>query len=300
MPLDLKELEAELVWVDRKGTATPLTDVRRAYLEARLSPDGWRLAVSAGDPDSDIWNIWILDLTRGSWDRLTSGGLNWSPVWSSDGERLAFASNRSGSINTFWMPVDRSAPAEQLTKTDSWTSPLSWSPDGRTLFVQDQHAATGLDISRLSRDGERTLRPLLHTPANETAARLSPDGGWIAYQSDESGRNEVYVAAYPGPGGRSQVSVDGGTDPAWSRDGRELFYQGGGKMMSAAVETGPKFRAGVPNPLFELTNLDACDVAPDGKRFVMIRTRGDDAARSLAVVLNWFDDLKRRVSAGKR
>jgi serine/threonine-protein kinase len=300
LPQDPKELEAEIVWVDRKGAATPLTDVRRAYQELRLSPDGRRLAVSAqgGYPDFDIW---ILDLTRGSWDRLTSGGINYSPVWSSDGERLAFASNRSGSINTSLMPIDRSSPPELLTKGDVWTIPVSWSADGRTLVVEDQHAATGQDLSLLSMDGKGTLRPFVQTKANEASARFSPDGGWIAYESDESGRGEVYVAPHPGPGGRLQVSVDGGTDPAWSRDGRELFYLGGGKMMSVAVETGTTFRAGLPKPLFELKNLGAFDVAPEGQRFVMVRTPEEDAAsRSFAVVLNWFDDLARRVSAGKR
>jgi serine/threonine protein kinase/Tol biopolymer transport system component len=298
MPLDPKQREAELVWVDRKGAATPLTGVKRAYQGLRLSPDGRRLAVFAGYSESDIW---ILDLTRGSWDRLISGGINWAPVWSSDGERLAFGSNRNGPINTFWTPIDRGSPPEQLTKAETWTSPLSWSPDGRTLLIEQQLAATGFDVLLLSRDGERALRPFLHTTANETDARFSPDGRWIAYGSDESGRNEVYVTAYPGPGGRSQVSIDGGSTPVWSHDGRELFYQSSGKMMAAAIETQPKFRAGLPKPLFELTNLDEYDVAPDGQRFVMIRTREEDAApRTLSVVLNWFDDLKRRMSAQKK
>jgi len=298
LPLDPKEHEAELVWVDRKGVATTLTEVRRYYAEPRLSPDGQRLAVSAGDPDSGIW---ILDLARGSWDRLISGGINWEPVWSSDGARIAFASNRSGPINIFWTPVDRSAPAEQLTKALTWPSPLASSPDGRTLIIDEQPQATSRDISVLSLTGDRELRPFLRTPANETAARLSPDGGWLAYQSDESGRFEVYVMAYPGPGGRSQVSIDGGSAPVWSRDGRELFYRGGGNLMAVVVETRPRFRAGLPKSLFKLTNLGDYDVAPDGQRFVVVRTRGEEAApRSLAVVLGWFDDLKRRVPAGKK
>ncbi|MGH9388847.1 MAG: TolB family protein, partial [Vicinamibacteria bacterium] len=155
-------------------------------------------------------------------------------------------------------------------------------------------------IMLLSSDGERALRPLLSTPSNETVARFSPDGRWIAYQSDESGRDEVYLTAYPGPGGRSQVSTNGGIDPAWSRDGREIFFPSGGKMMAAAVETRPKLRVGLPKPLFDLTNLDEYDVSLDG-RFVFIRNRGDEAApKSLAVVLNWFDDLKRRLSAGQK
>jgi eukaryotic-like serine/threonine-protein kinase len=298
LPLDPKEGEAELVWVDRKGAATPLTDVRRHYGGPRLSPDGRRLAVAAGFSNSDIW---ILDLARGSWDRLASGGLNCCPVWSSDGAHIAFASNRSGPINTFWIPVDRSSPAEQLTKGPAWPRPLDSSPDGRALIIWGTPQATSNEISVLSLTGDRELRPLLRTPANAGAARLSPDGGWLAYQSDESGRSEVYVMAYPGPGGRSQVSTDGGSAPVWSRDGRELFYRGGGNLMAVGVETRPRFRAGLPKPLFKLTNLGDYDVAPDSQRFVMVRTRGEDAApKSLAVVLGWFDDLKRRVPAGKK
>jgi len=298
LPLDPKEREAELVWVDRKGIATTLNEVRRDYQGPRLSPDGRRLAVYTAPPDSSIW---ILDLARGSWDRLASGGLNWGPVWSSDGERIAFSSNRGGPINIFWMPVDRNSPAEQLTQALTWPIPDAFSPDGRTLIVEESPQAASFDISVLSLAGARELRPLLRTPANETAARLSPDGGWLAYQSDESRRFEVYVMAYPGPGGRSQVSIDGGSDPVWSRDGRELFYLAGGNLMAVGVETRPKFRAGLPKPLFKSTNLDQYDVAPDGQRFVMVRTRGEEAGpRSLAVVLGWFDDLNRRVSAGNK
>jgi hypothetical protein len=298
LPLDPKEAEADLVWVDRKGEATPLTEIRRTYAGPRLSPDGRRLAVAAGFSNSDIW---ILDLARGSWDRLASGGLNSTPVWSSDGAHIAFASNRSGPINTFWIPVDRSSPAEQLTKGLAWPRPLDSSPDGRTLVIWETPQATSNEISELSLTGDRKLRPLLllRTP-NETAARFSPDGGWLTYQSDESGRSEVYVMAYPGPGGRSQVSIDGGSAPVWSRDGRELFYKGGANLMAVGVETRPRFRAALPKLLFKLTNLGDYDVAPDGQRFVMVRTRGEDAApKSLAVVLGWFDDLKRRMSAGK-
>jgi serine/threonine-protein kinase len=299
LPLDQKEFETELVWVDRKGAATPLTDVRRWYAGPRLSPDGRRLAVYAGNAtDSDIW---VLDLARGSWDRLASGGINYEPVWSSDGAHIAFASNRGGPINVFFMPVDRSQPAEQLTKTLSWPHPADSSPDGRTLIIEDSPQATSSDISVLSLTGDRELRPFLRTPANEGAAKLSPDGGWLAYQSDESGRLEVYVMAFPGPGGRSQVSIDGGSAPVWSRDGRELFFQSGSRLMAASVEMRPAFRAALPKPLFKLTNLgEEYDVARDG-RFVMVRSRAEeDAPKSLAVVLGWFDDLKRRAAAGKK
>jgi hypothetical protein len=169
------------------------------------------------------------------------------------------------------------------------------------MLVEGQNPKTGSDISVLSLDSGRARRPFLFSPANEEAARFSPDDHWITYQSDESGRSEVYVTAYPGPSGRWQVSIDGGSSPVWSRDGRELFFRNRGKMMAAAVELQPKFHTGVPKPLFDSTSLGDYDVAPDGQRFVMIRTREEGATpRSISVVLGWFDDLVRRVPTSKK
>jgi eukaryotic-like serine/threonine-protein kinase len=296
VPLDPRERERDLVWVDRKGAARPLSDVRRAYVDLRFSPDGRRLAMTAGTPQSDVW---IYDLARNAWDRLTSGGINWSPVWSNDGERLAFCSNREGNIDLFWMPIDHSALPEPLAKTGAWTCPSSWSPDGRTLIVAT-NPGTGWDIAVLPPGGERRLHPFLKTAAHENGPRFSPDGRWLAYQSDDSGRPEVYVLPYPGPGGRSQVSTDGGSWPVWSRDGKELFFVSAGRLMAAAVETRPTFRARLPKPLFELGNLSdygGYDVAPDGTRFVMVRSLGPPPVRSrpLAVVLGWSADVTRRM-----
>jgi dipeptidyl aminopeptidase/acylaminoacyl peptidase len=300
--VDPRRFETEVVWVDRKGVAIPLSETRRAYAEIRLSPDGRRVAatIGAGVPNMDIW---ICDLARNSWDRLTSGGWNISPIWAPDGKRIAFASNRNGGANVFWMPVDGGQPPEQLTRGNAWLFPASFSPDARTLLLETQTAETGLDISVLSLDGDRKIQPLLQTPSSEGDALFSPDGRWIAYESDQSGRAEVYVTAYPGPRGRWQISTDGGGAPRWSRDGRELFYYSSGeKLMVAAVETRPEFHAGLPRPLFEMPNVRGYDVSSDGKRFIVIRPtlRPDSAPPSLAVVLGWFDDVKRRTAAGKK
>jgi serine/threonine-protein kinase len=296
VPLDSRPLERELVWVDRKGAARPVTDTRRQYRDVRISPDGSRLAMTAGGSETEIW---IYDLARGAWDRLTSGGINWYPVWSSDGERLAFCSNRDGFINPYWIPIDRSTPPERLATTSTWTCPTSWSPDGRTVILETQNPGMGYDLVALTLDGERRLHPLLETPANESGARLSPDGLFLAYESDDSGRSEIYVIPYPGPGGRWQVSTEGGSAPNWSRDGKELFFESSGRLMAVGVETQPAFRAGLPKPLFEATSLGAYDVAPDGDRFVMVRSLGPgQGPRTLSVVLGWFEDVTRRVQAG--
>ncbi|HEY6930166.1 MAG TPA: hypothetical protein VJA66_10855, partial [Thermoanaerobaculia bacterium] len=217
------------------------------------------------------------------------------PVWSPDGSRLAFASSQNGPLNTYWIATDRSAPVERVMKLESWQDPTSWSPDGKALLVEDQTPEGGFDISALSTEGDRKSVPLVHGSANEEGGQFSPDGHWIAYQSNESGRFEVYVTAYPGPGGRFQVSTDGGENPVWSRDGREIFFRRGKAMMAAPVDTRTKFQAGLPRALFDIAASEDFDVAPDG-RFVFVRLAGEKAPRSLAVVLGWFDDLKRRVA----
>jgi serine/threonine protein kinase/Tol biopolymer transport system component len=296
-PSDPRASERELVWLDQKGSTRLLTEVRRSYQQPRLSPDGHRLGVTAFDGTNS--DVWIYDLTRDAWEQLTSGGLNSSPVWSPDSKRIVFSSNRNGLINLFVVPTDRSASPEQLTRTNTWPFPLSWSPDGRTLLVEDSRGGNN-DLSELRLDGERTLRPILATPALEVDARLSPDGRWMAYHSNESGRFELYVAPYPGPGGRAQVSTSGGSSPVWSPDGREVFFQSGNKLMAAGIETTPELRAGVPKALFE-GSFEGFDITPDGQRFVLVRPAYPDLPPPpLVVVLGWMNDLERRAPAGKK
>jgi Tol biopolymer transport system component len=298
-PRDSRRLQFELVWLDRKGSASALTEGLRAYEEVRLSPDGRFLAAVVGDQELDIW---LLDLARGSWERLTSGGLNSNPVWAPDGKSIAYASNRGGTINPFRMAVDRSRPPEQLAKADEWIFPVSFSPDGRTLLLLTQTAETHTDISVLTLDGDGKPRPFIQTPATEENPRFSPDGRFVAYDSDASGRPEVYVAAYPGPAGRWRISTEGGFNPQWSRDGRELVYSSGAKVMAVTIETRPQFTAGVPRLLFERQDLlGNVDVASTGQRFVGIRRPSrEEGPASLTVVLNWFDDLRRRMAAEKK
>jgi serine/threonine-protein kinase len=190
--------------------------------------------------------------------------------------------------------------------------PNSFSPDGSLLLVQavftnTSSANPALDLFVLPLSGERTLRPFLQTKFNEGDARFSPDGRWVAYRSDESGRDEVFVRPYPGPGPKWQISTEGGDEPCWSRSGRELFYlqkDKETKMMIVDVETKPTFRAGRPRTLFEWryveSGINSYDVAPDGTRFLMIK---EDPAElgpaQVKVVLNWFEEVKRRVPGAK-
>ncbi|MGH9316439.1 MAG: protein kinase domain-containing protein [Thermoanaerobaculia bacterium] len=300
-------VEHSLVWVDRRGTVAPLSLDVRAFEEPRLSPDGSRVAVTirdAANPD-----VWVCEVARGTWMRLTfEAGEDETPIWTPDGRRVTYGSGRPGRPReAFWKPADGSGAEERLFESSMHPHMSSWSPDGRALLFTEYDPATRGDIWVLSLEGSRSVaRPLLKTPAHERAARFSPDGRWFVYVSDESGRDEVYVQPFPGPGGRWQISYSGGAEPVWSRDGRELFYRSAEKMMAAGVTTQPTFSAGSPRVLFEGDYVTtrrgeaAYDVSPDGQRFLMVRRDPRSAPVQLNVVLNWFDDLQRRVPTGKR
>ncbi len=292
-----------LVWVDREGRESPLMDKPRQYVEPRVSPDGRRLAVTLG-PDYDVW---IQELDRGTLTRLTFGEGNDSlPIWTPDGERVTFSSSSSGPWNIFSVPADGSGEPVQLTSSENLSTASSWSPDGKILAFTHVGQETGVDIGILTMDDEPKTEVFLGTPFNEYHPMFSPDGRWLAYTSDESGRAEVYVRAFPGPGGKWQVSTDGGVYPLWAPSGRELFYRSGDKMMVVPISTAPELRPGTPVVLFEepyhklglaVNNYHSYDVSRDGQqRFVMIKPVEEESAPTqLNVVLNWSEELKRRV-----
>ncbi|HEX9724139.1 MAG TPA: hypothetical protein VGC53_07630, partial [Vicinamibacteria bacterium] len=251
------------------------------------------------------YDVWVLELGRGTLTRLTFGeGSSTRPLWSPDGERVLFDSNRvEGTYNIFSQSADGSGTAEQLT-TGAYRTPTSVSSDGKTIvFRQNSDTTTGRDIGMVRLEGERKPEMLLQTPFEEHTGMLSPDDRWLAYVSNESGREEIYVTPFPGPGGKLQISTEGGTEPLWSRDGRELFYRSGEKMMAVAISLEPELTPGKATLLFEgryQTGLVGAnpasnyDVARDG-RFVMIRAEEGSGPPQINVVLNWFEELKRLV-----
>ncbi len=297
--------QRRLEWVIRNGTELPLAAPARSYRAPRLSPDGRRIAVNVEEQETQIW---LYDLARDTSARWTfEGTANQFPSWTPDGKRIAFESNKEGPPNIFWQLADGSGGLERLTTSDDTDIPVSWSPDGQMLAFIEVAPTTGYDIWVL-RLSERKVQPFLRTPLNESVPRFSPDGRWLAYVSDESGRFEVYVQPYPGPGGKYQISAEGGTEPAWNPNGRELFYRSGDKMMAVDITTQLGFAAGNPRMLFEgqyvLTpgTYPNYDVSPDGQRFLMLKPSdsAEAAPTQINVVLNWFEELKQKVPTGKK
>jgi eukaryotic-like serine/threonine-protein kinase len=308
-----------LVLVDRSGRATLVSEARAAYSHPRLSRDGRRLAVAI-DTESGS-DIWVYDLDRRSRSRLTNGGVNRFPIWSADGQRITFQSARSGSVTLYSRAADGSgdqAPLIQVSGDQSGLSrslagllpgnmptfnaanphlPMSWSPDGLHLVFDERKPSAERDIWVLSRDSEPS--PFLVTSFDESAPAFAPDGKWLAYVSDESGRSEVYVQPFPGPGAKWPISTDGGNEPSWSADGRELYYRRGDALFSVAVTLGPELRSSRPQLVFEsrYETLDGArnyDVAPDKQAFVAVRSEGSAETSQFNVVLNWFNELRAR------
>ena len=304
IPGGVQATQRKVVWVSRNGKEDPLVAPAHAYRGPRLSPDGRRIAMAIEEQETQIW---LYDLSRDTLTRSTfEGNQNYNAVWTPDGKRIAFQSDKPGPVNVFWQLADGSGGLERLTTSEYLQGPASWSPDGQLLAIAEINPTTGRDIWVL-RMSDRKAQPFLKTPFNESVPSFSPDGHWLAYISDESGRYEVYVQPYPGPGGKYQISADGGTEPIWNRNGRELFYRSGNKMMAVEIATQPGFAVGKPQMLFEGQYLPTeatfpnYDVSPDGQRFLMLKRVEQEAAPTqIVVVQNWFEELKQKVPTGKK
>lgn len=254
-------------------------------------------------------NLYAYDPDREVTTKMTTDGLSHAPVWTSDGKHIAFRSWKAGTMTMWWMPSDRSGPEERLTTVGERQSVVSFSPDSRYVsFNQMDTGGTGNDIWILPMQGDRNPQPFAKPRFSEGSARFSPDGKWVAYCTDEPGQNEVFVQPWPGPGPRIQVSSKGGSDPIWSRNGRELFYRHGDQMMVVAVTTQPTFQASKPQLLWEGhythgmssscgpagTTESNYDVTSDGQRFLMVKDVAQDSASTrIVVVLNFAEELKR-------
>jgi len=285
----------ELVMVDRAGRARVLPAGPQAYIAPRVSPDGRQIAVEVDELDLVNSDVWVYDMAQHTRTRLTFDQSAHRPIWTPDGRRIVYSRGQFGQGDLSWIPADGSGPAELLlvAPEDQWAGDVT--PDGRTLLFRSGGGGPVRSIHTLSLQGPRTAQPFLANQFDNHSPSLSPDGHWVASVSNESGRLEVYVRPFPGSGGRWQVSLDGGSEPVWAANGRELFYRNGTKMMVAAIALHPTFTVGARRELFEGNYVNdpvyrSYDVTRDGQAFVMVRSPKPSA--DFIVVLNWFDQLR--------
>ncbi len=300
--------ERPLVWVDRHGSATRIPTPPHTYVDPRLSPDGSRVAVQAADADNDVW---ILDLARGALTRLSfDPGEDETPVWSPDGAWVAWVEQRSGRPRQIVRHrADGSGQDQVVWATRAHAHLHDWSPDGTQLLVTQDAETTARDVWLVPVAGGEA-RPLLSGPFDEWNPRFSPDGRWLAYSSNESGRFEVYVLRLPQADRKLQVSVGGGDCPLWTPGGREVVYRSADlQVVSVRFSPDPAGppRVGRPAPLFpdvygaasgRMSHPDY-DAHPDRTRFVMVGGRSDDMGVELSVILNWFEELDRLAPPGR-
>jgi serine/threonine-protein kinase len=292
----------QMFWVDRKGRETPVGAPPMSYSYPRISPDGQRIAIDVNDGTSR--DVWIWDRRRATLEMFTKDPAgNPLVTWSPDGRHLAYGSERSGVSNVYRQAADGSGEPEHLADSAALQMPVSYAPDG-SLLLSVSVTGQQRDIHLMSLQGRPRIEPLIHSPANELWAEVSPDGRWVAYDSDESGQFEIYVRPFPDAysGSRWQISAAGGRQPVWSRDGRELFYRDySGAVKAVPVTLGAKFVPGRPETLFEGADYYGAgaqgsgrtfDVAPDGRSFLMLKGVPSPTPE-IFVVLNWFEELRR-------
>ena len=305
--LDLHNMQ--LTWRDRKGTSLGVASEPRFYRAVTLSPDSTLAALTlqntASQADASSVNIWLLDFSRGgSGTRFTFGGIIGRAVWSPDGNRIVFTSRGGSAADLYEKPVNGSRDEEVLLKSAEDKVPTSWSRNGFLLYTVSDSKRKG-DIWVLPLAGDKKPIPFLQTTFNEKEAQFSPDGNWVAYVSDKSGRDEVYVRAFTHPtssgvpiaGAEWPVSTAGGLQPKWRNDGKELYYRANdGKLMTVDVTLSPAFRAGTPAALFQspqASNGVIWDATSDGKRFLFAAQLEQNAPAPFTMVLNWQTGLKK-------
>jgi Tol biopolymer transport system component len=278
------------------------------YQSPRIAPDGERVLVVELVPKPP--HLCAFDLARGAKRRFTDdrGDTYWG-IWGSDGKQIVFNSSLGGvTMDLYSRPADDSAPERRLTEQSNQLHlvPMSWADDGKTLIITTVDPNINFDIAKLP-EGADTPQPIINTRFNEFHPAISPSGRWMAYSSDESGRADIYIKPYPGPGGAIPVTTDGGREPVWDPSERELYYRDdtGDKIFKVSILSEPTVQVGSPELLFEGRFLGSSfwgrcyDISPKGDFFVLIEEGEIQPATQINFVLNWFEELKRLVPRGK-
>jgi serine/threonine-protein kinase len=290
-----------LAWVDRHGQSARLPQSPRPWASIRLAPDGRRVAAEI--PHDRGADVWIYDLVSDTHSRLTFANSNMAPIWTPDASRVIYSLRDRSDYFLVSAPIDGASEPQRLHKSPTGDFPGSIHPDGRTVAVVHRGTATSWDIHTVSLDGG-AARPLLDSQFTEIRPAFSPDGRWLAYESDETGQQEVFVRPYPLTTAKYQVSEHGGTKPLWSKKGDELFYRNETLLWSVPIKTEPAFEMGQHQLLFDkrflnVSNRIDYDVSPDGERFLFVELNEAEAnqgpIQQLTVVQNWFEELKRLV-----
>jgi len=285
----------QLVWFDRSGKRVSTLGPDAEYDDdPRISPEGSRVAVKRLDPATRSNDIWILDVSRGIGSRFTFDAARESdPVWSAGGDRLFFSSNKAGIGDLYEKDASGAGSEKLLLKSDLWKEPLDASPDRRWLLFRVRHPKNAMDIWLLSLEGVGKATPFMSTPFNEDEGRFSPDGRWLAYETNETGKPEVFVQPFPQTGQKWQVSTSGGRSPRWTGAGREIVYfEPPDKRKLVEIRTAPSFQASVPKDLFATPRAQGSDVSRDGQRMLVNLPAAEVAPNPMTIVLNWAGGLK--------
>ena len=284
----------QLRWFDREGRELGDLSTASDFRNFRLSPDGKRVGTEVSDAAAGTVALWVHDLERGTASRFTfDAGADSGPLWSRDGESIIYTSAGDTGTSLIRKAASGTGATETLLASDTFVMAGDVSPDGKHLLYMEAGEGTTWDIMSLALDGSGESYPLLRTEFVEVRPVFSPDGRWFAYNSNESGKMEVYVRQFPGPGGQWQISTDGGTEAVWSADGGEIFYIDSGRnLVSVPVSTGSTLEAGLPSvlfdpPIFPVTQRERYVVTRDGQSFLMLSTTSGVSVRPTTVVLNW-------------
>jgi Tol biopolymer transport system component len=288
-----------LVWVDATGTSENVKLPAGLHQEVRVSPDGTRAALLGGTSGSG--DVWIYEFARGTFSRLTFTGTNAAPTWSPDGRSVYFSSFDGSGATLLKKPADGSRDAVPVARIEGRAYITGIDPHETGAIIDAVSTTDRGDIVRISFASEAAPERLIATSFNEYAGAVSGDGRWLAYQSDATGRAEVYVLDLGGSGARWQVTFEGGEEPHWSRDRRQLFYRSANRLMAVPIEPGTTFRHGQPRGLFDgvyTTGIESgrsYDVNPANGRFLLTKPAGDSQSlRTVRMVLNWPLDMRPR------